>query len=240
MGDFFSNFNNMSQTQFTLGEFSVLLLLISFIGGVISSLSPCTLGILPIIMGYVLGYSEKNTSKTFVQLVFFVLGLSFVMSIIGLISVLFGRVFTSLGGDYFILLIASLLMVLGLDLIGVLEINFPQLINKMPSSNTKSLFVYPFLTGSVFALASTPCSTPILIGIMSFAGLSKNVFYAVLLLFLFALGQGIIIILAGVFTSFLSKLKNFAKYSEIFLKFAGVLLILSSILIYYKIFSQFF
>ena len=38
------------------GEFSFLVLIISFLGGIIASISPCTLGILPIIIGYVGGY----------------------------------------------------------------------------------------------------------------------------------------------------------------------------------------
>jgi len=62
---------------------------------------------------------------------------------------------------------------------------------------------------------------------------------AVLMLFMFSLGQGLILIIAGVFTSSLKGFKNFAHVSEILLKLSGVLLILSSVYIYYKIFSPF-
>ena len=60
---------------------------------------------------------------------------------------------------------------------------------------------------------------------------------AVLMLFLFSLGQGLILIIAGVFTSSLKGLKSFSKISEYLLKFSGVLLIFSALYIYYKIFS---
>ena len=42
------------------GEFSLLFLAISFLGGVIASLSPCSLGVLPIIVAYVGGYGAKD------------------------------------------------------------------------------------------------------------------------------------------------------------------------------------
>jgi len=99
------------------------------------------------------------------------------------------------------------------------------------------MVLYPILIGAVFALAGTPCSTPILAGIMAFASMSTNILSAVLMLFMFSLGQGLILVVAGVFTSSLKGLKSFAYVSEILLKLSGVLLILSSIYIYYKIFS---
>ena len=222
------------------GHFSLLLLLASFLGGILSSLSPCTLGILPLIISYVAGYGKEKPSKTFVQMVSFVLGLAVIMSIMGALSLLLGRTITALGGDWWVLVVASLLMVLGLNLLGFLDITFPTLVKKMPKGNAQSLFLYPFLLGLVFAFASTPCSTPILVGIIGFASISHNILYAVLLLFLFALGQGIVIILAGVFTSFVKNMRRFSQINEILMRGSGILMILCSIVIYYKVFSQFF
>lgn len=231
--------NNVLGCQLAGNEGTFVFLIIAFLGGVLSSISPCTLGVLPIIIGYVAGYGEKRTFKTFVQLASFTLGLAFVMSIVGIISVLFGRVFVALGGDYWVLIIASLLVVLGLDLLGIIELNFPQLVKKMPKMQGGQLFLYPFTIGIFFALASTPCSTPILVSILGFASLTENILFATALLFLFALGQGVIIILAGVFTSVIVNLKYFAKMSNILMKFAGVLLILSGFYIYYKVFAPY-
>lgn len=222
------------------GHFSWLLLLASFFGGILSSLSPCTLGILPIIISYIAGYGEEKPSKTLLQMFSFTIGLAVVMSIMGILSLLLGRTITALGGDWWVLIIASLLFVLGLNLLNIVEINFPQIVKQMPRGNAKSLFLYPLLVGIVFAFASTPCSTPILVSIMGFASISHNVFYAALLLFLFALGQGIIIILAGVFTSFVKNMRKFSQVNEILMKLSGVLMILISLSIYFKVFSQFF
>ncbi len=155
------------------GEFSFVFLLVAFLGGLIASLSPCSLGILPIIAAYVGGYGEtegeKANMKNFLQLLSFVLGLSIVLTIIGVICALTGRVFASALGPYWVLIISSLILVMGLNLTGVLELPMPVIVKKMPKSNGQSLFLYPLLIGALFALATTPCSTPILAGIMSFA-----------------------------------------------------------------------
>lgn len=243
---------NRLTTGMQTGEFSLIFLAIAFLGGVIASLSPCSIGVLPIIVAYIGGYGAKddevgcNGSKgisanlrNFAQLLSFVLGLSVVLTVIGIACALTGRVFMSIGGPYWVLIIASLLLVMGLNLIGVLDLALPVIVKKMPKSNGKSLFLYPFIVGALFALAATPCSTPILAGIMSFATLSQNMLYAAAMLFLFALGQGLIIVLIGISTSFLKNMKRFSSAGEILLKISGVLLILSSIFLYIKVFSRF-
>lgn len=221
------------------GEFSPIFLLASFLGGVLSSISPCSIGMLPLIVGYVGGYGDENKLKTFIQLSSFTLGLAFILSIIGVICAISGSVFVSIGGSYWILFLASLILVFGLNLLGLIELNLSPLVKKFPQNKGASLFVYPFIIGVLFAFASSPCSTPILAGIMSFATLTKSLVLAALMLFLFSIGQGVVVILAGVFTSFLKGVKNFSNISEILMKISGILLIIGSILIYIKVFSRF-
>lgn len=231
------NYLNTFQGMANSGHFGLIMLAVSFLGGLLASISPCSLAMLPIIIGYVGGYSRENPVKTFLQMLFFVLGSSIVFAVIGIICAITGRVFVSFAPTYFILLLASLLMVMGLNVLGVLDFNMPVLIRQMPQSTGKNMVVYPILIGAVFALAGTPCSTPILAGIMAFASMSANLLYAVLMLFMFSLGQGLILIIAGVFTSSLKGLKSFSHVSEVLLKLSGVLLILSSSYIFYKVFS---
>lgn len=221
------------------GEFSLLFLMISFFGGVLASISPCSIGMLPLIVGYVGGYGDNNKGKTFIQLSSFTLGLAVVLSVIGLICAITGNVFSSIGGSYFVLILASFILVMGLNLLGLIDLNLSPIVKRIPKGDGASLFVYPFLVGALFAFAASPCSTPILAGIMGFAALSENLVLAALMLLCFSLGQGVIVILAGVFTSFLKGVRNFSNISEILMKISGVLLIVASILIYIKVFSKF-
>ena len=218
-------------------QFKATMLIASFLGGVIASVSPCSLAMLPIIIGYVGGYSKEKPLKTLLQMLFFVLGTAVVFTAIGIICAVTGKVFISFFGSYFGLIIGSFLIVMGLKLLDILDFEFPVIVKSIPKNDGGYAFLYPFLIGMVFALAGTPCSTPILAGIMAFASVSENILFAVLLLFLFALGQGLILIIAGVFTSSIKNMQSFVKVSELLLKLSGALLVLSGLYIFYKIFS---
>lgn len=218
-------------------QFEITMLLASFFGGLIASISPCSLSMLPIIIGYIGGYSEDKPILTFFKMLVFILGTAVVFTTIGIICAVSGKVFISFFGSYFGLIIASFLIVMGLKLLDILDFDFPVLIKAIPQNKGGYAFLYPFLIGMLFALAGTPCSTPILAGIMAFASVSENILFAILMLFLFAIGQGLILILAGVFTSTVKNMQSFIKISEILLKLSGLLLIVSGLYIFYKIFS---
>lgn len=224
-------------TLFTQNGSLMFLFALSFFGGLVASVSPCSLAMLPIIIGYVGGYSNSRPLRTLLQMFFFVFGTSVVFSIIGIICAVTGKVFISFAGGYFGIVLASIMLVMGLKLVGVLDFELPVLIKKMPKSETNNTFIYPVLLGAVFALAGSPCSTPILAGIMAFASLSANIVNAVIMLFLFSLGQGLILIIAGFLTSQVKSMKNFYKISSVLLNISGILLILASLYIFYKIFT---
>ena len=236
MEQFFTFFQN----QIAENNFSIYIILLSFLGGVLASLSPCSLGILPIIVGYIGGYDNEDTKTTFVQLFFFVLGMSVVLSLIGLICALSGKVVSAIMGPYGVLLLTSFILLMGLNLIGVVEINVPVFIKQFPQNKNNNIIVYPFVIGALFALAASPCSTPILASVMAVASISTHLLFSATLLFAFALGQGVIIVIAGVFTGFIKNLKSFACFSEIFLKICGFLLIIAALFMYYKVFARFF
>ncbi len=217
-----------------------LLFALSFLGGLVASISPCSLAMLPIIIGYIGGYSDAKPLKTFIQMLFFVFGTAIVFSVIGIICAVTGKVFISFAGGYFGIFLAGIIMVMGLKLIGVLDFELPVMIKEMPKNDGTNTFLYPIILGGIFALAGTPCSTPILAGIMAFASLSASITQAILMLFLFSLGQGLILILAGFLTSHLKNWKGFYKFSDWLLKISGGLLVIAAIYIFYKIFSPFF
>lgn len=207
----------------------------AFLGGLISSISPCSLSMLPLIIGYVGGYSKENPLKTLLQMIIFVIGSGIVFAVIGGICAFTGKLFV--GNPYFTLIVASIILIMGLKILDVIDFELPVIIKEIPQNNFNNEILYPLLLGAVFALIGTPCSTPILASIMGFASISAKVSQAVIMLFLFSIGQGLILIIAGFLTSKLKTGKNVYKVSEGILKFSGVLLVLVALYIFYKIFS---
>ncbi len=207
----------------------------AFLGGLISSISPCSLSMLPLIIGYVGGYSKENPLKTLLQMIIFVIGSGIVFSVIGGICAFTGKLFV--GNPYFTLIVASIILIMGLKILEVIDFELPVIIKEIPQNNFNNEILYPLLLGAVFALIGTPCSTPILASIMGFASISAKVSQAVIMLFLFSIGQGLILIIAGFLTSKLKTGKNVYKVSEGILKFSGGLLVIVALYIFYKIFS---
>ena len=230
---------NYFTTQATQGNFQLILIGLSFLGGLLAAISPCALAMLPIVIGYIGGYGDKDNLKTFLQLLSFIIGSSIVFSIIGVICALTGHVFISLAGGYFIIIMASVILAMGLNLMGILDINLPTIVNKIPSNPNNSKYLYPMLLGAVFALGGTPCSTPILAGIMSFASITNSIILSIIMLFAFALGQGLILVVAGMFTNIVKKFGNIVSISEVLLKISGALLVLTAFYLYYKSFIPF-
>ncbi|MCM1339792.1 MAG: cytochrome c biogenesis protein CcdA [Muribaculaceae bacterium] len=224
-------------TQLFSNQASIYLLFgASFLGGLISSLSPCSLSMLPLIIGYIGGFSEEKPMKTLVQMIFFVIGTGIVFSVIGAICAITGKIFV--GNPYFALVVASIIMIMALKILGVLEFELPVMIKEIPQNKTNNEFLYPIILGAVFALIGTPCSTPILASIMAFASISANIAQSVIMLFLFSVGQGLIFVLAGFITSKVKTNPKFYDFSEKILKISGVLLVLVSLYIFYKIFGS--
>ncbi len=207
----------------------------AFLGGLISSISPCSLSMLPLIIGYVGGYTKENPLKTLLQMIIFVIGSGIVFSVIGGICAFTGKLFV--GNPYFTLIVASVILIMGLKILDVIDFELPVIIKEIPQNNFNNGILYPLLLGAVFALIGTPCSTPILASIMGFASISAKVSQAVIMLFLFSIGQGLILIIAGFLTSKLKTGKNVYKVSEGILKFSGALLVIVALYIFYKIFS---
>lgn len=224
-------------TQLFTNQSSIyILFLASFLGGLISSISPCSLSMLPLIIGYIGGYSDAKPMRTLLQMIIFVIGSGLVFAIIGGICAFTGKMFV--GNPYFALIVASVVMIMGLKILGVIDFDLPVIIKEIPQNKVNNDFLYPLILGAVFALIGTPCSTPILASIMAFASMSAKISQAVVMLFLFSIGQGLILVIAGFLTSKLKANENFYKVSEAIMKVSGVLLILVALYIFYKIFGS--
>jgi len=71
------NIQTIIQNNYSLAFIAV------FFGGLISAASPCVLAAVPLIIGYVGGYSEGNKKKAALYSLVFILGLSITFTVLG-------------------------------------------------------------------------------------------------------------------------------------------------------------
>ena len=83
------------------------------------------------------------------------------------------------------------------------------------------------LLGLVSGLVASQCAIPVLAAILTYVMASKeSLVYGAFLLLIYALGRGVPIILAGTFAGILKEIHVLGKWSEIFEKASGVIVLL--------------
>src|SRR5512139_2971387 len=92
-----------------------------FIGGLISAASPCVLAAIPLIIGYVGGYSEGSKKKAALYSLVFILGLSITFTLLGAAASAMGS-FLSFAGQWLYIGLAMIAVVMGLQLMGLISI----------------------------------------------------------------------------------------------------------------------
>jgi cytochrome c biogenesis protein CcdA len=204
-----------------------------FVGGLISAASPCVLAVIPLVIGYVGGYSEGNRKKAVSYAIIFALGLAVTFTLLGAAAGFIGS-FLGLTGKYFYWAVAVIAIIMGLSLLGLFEIRLP-FAGKMRFKIGGLLGA--FLMGLFFGVVSSPCATPVLVVILAYVATKGQVLYGTLLLFVYAIGHCALIVLAGVLTGFVdsfAKSKGATNLSLWLKRISGVLIIGVGIYVIYS------
>jgi cytochrome c biogenesis protein CcdA len=195
-----------------------------FLGGVVSSASPCVLAMIPLVIGYVGGYAEGSQKKAIQYSIVFTIGLTITFTILGIIAGAMGRLFGDVG-RFWNYVLPPVAILLGLYLLGVFNFNIGISQRFMPK---KKALLGAFLIGLFFGIVASPCATPVLAVILTFAATRQEIAYSGGLLLAYALGHWVLVLGAGISAGFAQRvlasrgISNFSTYSK---KAGGVILI---------------
>lgn len=199
----------------------VVLMPLAFIGGLIASVSPCILAMLPINLSYIGTRTIVSRSDAFVKAGAFVLGNVIVLSLFGLASSFAAAVIVDYRGHINVA-VGGIILLMGLSLAGLIKIPLPQI-------NIGGSSMGPFGVGVTFALVSSPCASPVLFAVLAAAAASGSQPIAVMTMASYALGYTIIIFLASLLTGFAKQAKYLLNYSEEISRFGSVALVLAGV-----------
>jgi len=205
----------------------------SYLGGVVATASPCILASIPLVIGFVGGYAGGNKKQAFFYSLTFVLGLAVVMSILGAMAALMGTMFGQVG-TYWYFVVAVILMVMGLQLSGMINLKLGGASQKFLPKRTG--LIGALILGALFGLVLSPCASPVLAVILTLAAVKGEVAYGSTLLFAYALGQGTLIILAGTFTGVIESFlqSKGARFGTIMQQVAGFLIFFVGAYIFFQ------
>lgn len=187
-----------------------------FLAGVLSSASPCVLATIPLVVGFVGGYAGGDRWKAFRFSLSFILGLSVTFTAFGAAAGLLGTMFGTLGGWWYAVA-GTVAVAMGLQMLGLYEIRLPIRRDYRPK---RGGIIGSFLLGLFFGVVSSPCATPVLVVILTVVATKAQVLYGVALLFTYAVGHCLLMLVAGTFTGFVDAfveakgIVNFSKFTK--------------------------
>jgi len=210
---------------------------ICFLGGVVSSASPCVLAMIPLIIGYVGGYSEGFHKKAIQYSLVFTIGLTITFTVLGIIAGALGRLFGDVG-NFWNYVLPAVAILLGIYLLISEKVNLKIGLPQRFSPKRQALFG-AFLMGLFFGIVASPCATPVLGVILTFAATKQDMLYSGGLLLAYAIGHWVLVLGAGISVGFAEKvlsskgIANFSSYSK---KVGGVILIGVGIYLFSNVF----
>jgi cytochrome c biogenesis protein CcdA len=197
-----------------------------FLGGVVSSASPCVLAMIPLVIGYVGGYSKGSQKKAIQYSLMFTLGLTITFTVLGIIAGALGRLFGDVGGFWYYIL-PPVAILLGLYLLFSDKLTFNIGLSQRFMPKRKAL-LGAFLMGLFFGIVASPCATPVLAVILTLAATQNEIAYSGGLLLAYALGHWVLVLGAGISVGFAQKVlesKGISSFSTYSKKVGGVILI---------------
>jgi cytochrome c-type biogenesis protein len=204
---------------------SLIAFLLVFLGGVVTSIGPCNVAMIPLIIGYVGGAPNLSRARSFALSLAFAVGLAITFMLLGVAATLVGGL---IGGTSRVWYygVAGVCFVIGLQMFGVLSLPMPQWFGRLRERIGLKGLPGALALGLVSGLVASQCATPVLAAILAYVMTQPAALaYGAALLFVYALGRGVPIVLAGTFTGALKRLRSLGEWSGLIEKASGVIVV---------------
>lgn len=182
-----------------------------FLAGVLTSLTPCIYPMIPITAAIVGGASvdpPQPRRRVLALTITYVIGLSFVYSVLGLFAGLTGTLFGTVSSNpwlYFAM--ANFLIVAGLGMMDVIPVRLPgALLQRAAGAGTGGRFAGALVMGMMSGLVAAPCSAPVMAAVLTWVTTTKSAVLGFVYLFVFSLGMCTLLVIVGLSSGSVTKL----------------------------------
>jgi len=225
----------LSQIALTLSTKGWLTPFICFLAGFLTSLTPCSLSVIPLVIGFVKGSETNDVKRAFRLSAVFSLGMAISFTALGATAAILGK-FIGAANRYFYLVIGILMLLMALQ---TWEIYTFIPATYLTGKNKHKGYLGAIISGLLGGLFSSACATPVLVVLLSMVARSANPAMGVLYLFMFSAGHCIIIIAAGTSTGFVGKITSspsYGAFSNILKALLGVIMLFMGLYMLYLFF----
>lgn len=187
----------------------LLALGLAFLGGLATSFTPCVYPILPITVTFVGARSVSSRGHAFGLALLYALGISVTYAGLGIFAAVSGRLFGDLTqSPYVFLAVGNIVLLFGLNMLDVFTLPLPGFLRGTGPSTTRRGFLGVFAMGITSGFVVGPCTAPVLGTILTYVATQGDVPLGGLMLFVFAMGMCLLVVVAGTFSGVLSSLPS--------------------------------
>ncbi|MDD5254561.1 MAG: cytochrome c biogenesis protein CcdA [Candidatus Omnitrophica bacterium] len=204
----------------------------AFLGGVGVSFTPCVLPLVPVVAGYIGIKAHTGRLKGFTLSFAYVTGVAVTYSLLGLFASLTGGLFGAISSHPLTyIFMGAVFLFLGLSMLDLFFLSFPR--GPKVATQRPQGYAAVFLLGMGSGLVVGPCTAPALGAILVYLAAKSNILYGMTVLFSFAYGLGLVLIIAGTFSPALFNLRRSGRLSAWIQKgYAFILLCAGAYFIY--------
>ncbi len=186
-----------------------------FVGGVLTSLTPCVYPLIPITVSVFGAASATSRTRAFSLSAVYVLGMAVMFSSLGLAAAASGKVFGQvLASPVVVGVIAATFTLFGLSMIGLFEIRLPSRWQTALTAAGKAGPAGAFLMGLVAGIVAAPCTGPVLGAVLAYVATTRNLYLGFGLLFTYALGIGVLFLAIGTFAGLAGRLPRSGPWMD--------------------------
>jgi len=207
-----------------LAEINILTFAVICLAGLLTSLTPCMLSMLPLTIAYIGGYENQGKLQSAIQSAWFSLGLATTLAAMGIFAAALGQVYGQIGIGLPII-VSLIAIIMGLNLLEVITLQFPSLGATNWIKDDFPPSVRSYLLGLTFGLIASPCSTPVLVTLLAWVASTGAIGTGAMLLLAYTVGYVSPLIVAGIFTANLKQILSLRRWSGWINSFSGVVLI---------------
>lgn len=223
---------------------------LAYLGGVLSSLTPCIYPMIPITVGVVGGIRGKHEKRSardvLIRGLAYVLGMAIIYAFLGVMAGITGKIFGTLtNSSSWYISLGVIMTIAALMMMDVFSFD-PQVwlerfkrklgFKHTPKINSEkeATLLGAFLLGASSGFIAAPCTTPALTAILGYIAQTQSVILGLALMLSFSFGLGTILLLIAAFAGKLNSLPKAGEWMSAIKKLSGVIILIFAQYLIYK------
>jgi thiol:disulfide interchange protein DsbD len=183
-----------------------------FAGGMALNLTPCVYPLIPITVSYFGGKSGQGQGRLVAHGLFYLVGLAFTNSALGVAAALTGGLMGSMLQNPLVLVgVAAVLVLFATSLFGFWELRLPGGLTQAASKSYAGYFGSLFM-GLTLGVVAAPCIGPFVLGLLTWVASLGSAWLGFLVFFTLSIGLGLPLFILAMFSGSLEKLPRSGEW----------------------------